>query len=165
MKTLSLTSSAGLQPGGAHGRSRFTRVCLNLGLATGLGLMAPVAHSAPLDVQVTGLNSDQGEVRCGLFAGEEGWRDEDHTVRAATAKINQQAAHCDFGDVPPGHYAVALFHAAEGETRVSYGFLGKPRQGVGFSNNPSITFGPPDYAKAAFDLGTEPLTLQIQMKY
>lgn len=137
---------------------------LSLVLAT-TSLGASAASALFLTVNVTDLQNDKGEVRCGLFAGAEGWRDENQAIRTATAPIQGKVARCDFGDVLPGHYAIALFHAPDGETKVSYGLLGKPKQGVGFSNNPSITFGPPSYDKASFELGANALELTVEMKY
>lgn len=147
-----------------------TNITLKLPLKLALvlaasGLCAAAANATPLIVDISGLQNAKGEVRCGLFSGEAGWRNEEQATRTVSASIQGTSARCDFGDVPPGQYAVALFHAQDGETKVSYGFLGKPKQGVGFSNNPSITFGPPDFAKARFELGATPLTLAVEMKY
>lgn len=133
--------------------------------AMSLSALALCARAAPLSAEIQGLSNDRGIVRCGLFSGEPGWREEGQAIRRVEAAIAGGVARCDFGDVPAGQYAIAVFHAQEGEEKVSYGLLGKPRQGVGFSNNPSITFGPPDYARASFQLGTAPMTLSIQVKY
>ncbi len=81
------------------------------------------------------------------------------------ATIQLGTATCDFGPVPPGRYAVAAFHAEQGETHVSYGFLGKPKQGVGFSNNPSIALGPPGFEKAAFTVNEGALELPVEVRY
>ena len=123
------------------------------------------AFAANLSVQISGLPNDKGLVRCGLFSGSDGWRDESRAVQLFNAIIERDKAVCLFEDVSPGTYAVAVFHAEHGEDRVSYGFLGKPRQGVGFSNNPSITFGAPGFDEASFKLGQSDLDLSIEMKY
>lgn len=86
-------------------------------------------------------------------------------MRAVAAPIHNATAHCDFGEVPEGDYAVAVFHAEHGETQIEYGFLGKPKQGVGFSNNPSIAFGAPDFEAARIRIGREPVNLEITLKY
>lgn len=123
------------------------------------------AFAASLSVQISGLSNDMGLVRCGLFSGSDGWREESRAVRMINAGIERDKAVCVFKDVSPGTYAVAVFHAEHGEDRVTYGFLGKPRQGVGFSNNPSITFGAPGFDEASFKLGQSDLHLSIEMKY
>lgn len=129
-----------------------------------LSLAGP-AWAASLSAQVSQAKSDQGVVRCGLFKEAATWRIEEQALRTVEASLHGGQATCDFGEVPPGDYAIAAFHAEQGEAKVSYGFLGKPKQGVGFSNNPSITFGPPDFDEALFKIQAEPVSLSIQLKY
>lgn len=128
-------------------------------------LPAPPALSGPLTVEISQARSDSGVVRCGLFADADSWRVEERALRGVEASIRGGKAHCDFGDVPQGEYAVAVFHARQGETKVEYGFLGKPRQGVGFSNNPSITFGAPGFDAAKFIVGAQAQRIEITLKY
>jgi uncharacterized protein (DUF2141 family) len=45
------------------------------------------------------------------------------------------------------------------------GLFGKPKQGYGFSNNPSSTFGPPSFASAAFAYKGGALQLPVQLGY
>ena len=45
------------------------------------------------------------------------------------------------------------------------GFFGKPKQGYGFSNNPSSTFGPPSFNSAAFAYPGGALHLPVQLSY
>lgn len=123
------------------------------------------ACAGPLAVTISQARNDSGQVRCGLFDRAEGWRKEEHAVRAVDAAINHGEALGDFGAVPEGDYAIAVFHAEYGERKVEYGFLGKPKQGVGFSNNPAITFGPPDFKTAVVPVGTASLHVEIALKY
>lgn len=116
-------------------------------------------------VSMTGFVNDAGHVQCGLFDRQDVWRDESKAQKVMTARIESKHATCQFGEVAPGRYAVAVFHAQENESRVQYGLFGKPLQGVGFSNNPSITWGPPSFEDAAFSVGQEPVKLDVQMKY
>jgi uncharacterized protein (DUF2141 family) len=71
-------------------------------------------------------------------------------MRGAVAHIKNGQATCVFSGVPAGTYAVAVFHAEHNETQMETGLFGKPKQGYGFSNNPSSTFGPPGFDSAAF---------------
>ena len=143
----------------------FTSVPAGLIASLVLCLPAP-ALAGNLVVNVENLRNAQGVVRCGLFAGEDGWRQEERAQHKTVSKISEQrGAVCDFGDVRDGQYAVAVFHAENREEKIEYGLFGKPRQGVGFSNNPSMTFGPPDYDAARVTVGPGPTRLRIQVKY
>lgn len=141
------------------------RPALRVGGIAATLLAAMPALCGPLSVSVTHARSDAGSIRCGLFDRSDTWRQEDRAMRAVAAPIHNATAHCDFGEVPEGDYAVAVFHAEHGETQIEYGFLGKPKQGVGFSNNPSIAFGAPDFEAARIRIGREPVNLEITVKY
>jgi len=124
------------------------------------------AFAGQLAVSVSQARNDSGRVRCGLFDRADGWRDEEQALRAVDAAVVSGKATCDFGSVPAGEYAIAVFHAEQGEPRVEYGFLGKPRQGVGFSNNPSITFGAPGFDTAKVSVGDDDdLNVEVMLKY
>ena len=92
---------------------------------------------------VTGLRSSDGVVRCGLYASADGFRQPGREMRGAVGAIRGQSATCTFSNIPAGTYAVAVFHAEHNEARIETGAFGKPKQGYGFSGNPSSGFGPP----------------------
>src|SRR5919201_995857 len=77
----------------------------------------------------------------------------------AATPIKDGHATCVFSGIPAGTYAVAVFHAEHNETQMETGLFGKPKQGYGFSNNPSSIFGPPSFDSAAFSYsgGVPPL--------
>ena len=53
--------------------------------------------------------------------------------------------------LPPGRYAVQAFLDENSNNKVDMALFGKvPKEGVGFSNDPKIGFGPPKFADAAF---------------
>lgn len=126
-------------------------------------LVAPFACAEALLVQFNDLSSDKGVIRCGLFQDEANWRKEDQAIRGVIATIHQGRAICDFGDVPAGVYAVAAYHAENIEDRLRFGFLGRPKQAVGFSMNPSRLFGAPSFDAAMFKMGQEPRVLVIEL--
>ncbi len=67
--------------------------------------------------------------------------------------------------VPPGRYAVQLFHDENLNGKVDRGLFGIPKEGVGFSNDAPIRFGPPKFAAAAIDLAAGSRTIGITMHY
>ena len=132
-----------------------------IGLAAGaLSFISGTAFAEALTVNVSNVRSANGIVRCGAKAfmnpGEE--------VYAADATISGGKAVCKFPNVTVGNYALAAFHAEKNERALEYGLFGKPKQGVGFSNNPSITFGAPSFEKARFGIN-KPTTLNIRLQY
>ena len=66
--------------------------------------------------------------------------------------------------MPAGSYAIALFHDENGNGRVDTRF-GIPTEGVGFSNNPRLWFGPPSFAAARFAVTDQPRAETVKMRY
>jgi glycosyltransferase involved in cell wall biosynthesis len=91
-------------------------------------------------------------VRCGLYSSPDGFRVPGREMRGAVARIRNGHATCVFNGLPAGTYAVAVFHAEHNEAQMETGLFGKPKQGYGFSRNPSSAFGPPSFASAAAEI-------------
>ena len=136
-----------------------------IALALGSATLASAQSQARLSVAVEGVRNDSGSVRCGLYSSADGFREPGREMRGAVAPIKNGHATCMFSGVPAGTYAVAVFHAEHNETQMETGFFGKPKQGYGFSNNPSSTFGPPGFNSAAFTYNGGTLQLPVQVSY
>ena len=55
-------------------------------------------------------------------------------------------------EIPPGTYAIGIFHDVNLNNKLDSNFLGIPVEQFGFSNNARALFGPPDFRDAAFVL-------------
>ena len=53
-------------------------------------------------------------------------------------------------ELPPGTYAIGIFHDANLNNRLDNYFFGVPREQYGFSNNARGFMGPPSFEDAAF---------------
>lgn len=123
------------------------------------------AEAGPLTLNVSGARNESGVIRCGLYSSAAGFREPARATAEATGKISGGRATCSFKAVPAGTYAIAVFHAERGERNVDTGLFGKPKQGVGFSRNPSISFGPPAFDAAAFSVEAAPKSMNINLVY
>jgi uncharacterized protein (DUF2141 family) len=125
-------------------------------IATSLVLVAAAIGNAAaqsgnqISVVVDGLRNDKGMVRCGLYASAVGFREPGKEMKGVAVPISGGKATCVFTDVPPGSYAVAVFHAENNETQLETGMFGKPKQGYGFSRDAKGSFGPPSFDAAAY---------------
>jgi uncharacterized protein (DUF2141 family) len=118
-----------------------------------------------LSIAVSGVRNSSGSVRCGLYSSPNGFREPGREMRGTVAHIKDGAATCVFNALPAVTYAVAVFHVEHNETRMGTGLFGKPKQGFGFSRNPSSTFGPPGFDSAAFEYKGGNLNLPVQLSY
>ena len=55
-------------------------------------------------------------------------------------------------ELPPGTYAIGIFHDVNLNNKMDNNFFGVPKEQYGFSNNARALFGPPDFENAAFVL-------------
>lgn len=67
--------------------------------------------------------------------------------------------------VQPGRYAVQAFHDENDNQKVDRALFGIPKEGVGFSNDARIMFGPPKFADAVFAATGKPQTITLKMRY
>ena len=141
-------------------------VCFCAALALSLSIGGATAQSpGKISVNVSGLRSDTGVVRCGLYASADTFRKPGREKSGVIARSRGQQATCVFNGVPAGTYAVAVFHAENNEMQIQLGMFGKPKQGYGFSGNPSSSFGPPSFEAAAFRFGGGNQLLAVTLQY
>ena len=89
----------------------------------------------------------------------------DRRAEGSSLKSKRGQATCVFNGLKPGTYAIAAFHAENNETQMQYGLFGKPKEGYGFSRNPSSSMGAPTFAAAAFDYAGGAQTIPIRLNY
>jgi uncharacterized protein (DUF2141 family) len=142
-------------------------MCFAIAAALTIGSVSAASAQAgnKLGVTVTGLRSSNGVVRCGLYASADGFRQPGREMRGAVGAIRGESATYTFSNLPAGTYAVAVFHAEHNEARIETGAFGKPKQGYGFSGNPSSGFGPPSFSAAAFEYAGGQRSMQVSLQY
>jgi uncharacterized protein (DUF2141 family) len=131
-----------------------------LGL-TALGGAVPIAT---LDVDVVHLRNAKGLIRVCLTADPDNFPacvdDADATTRSVAANVRA----IRFAGLPQGRYAVAVIHDENSNAKLDT-FAGIPREGFGFSRNPTITFGPPRFTAAQFTIDSDADRQQVRMRY
>ena len=136
-------------------------IAATIGVAVAAYAQAGNTISAPIE----GLRNDKGEVRCGLFNSADTFRQPGKQLMGVAVPIANQQATCVFNNVPPGTYAIAAFHAENNETQLQTNFLGIPKEGYGFSRNPSTTFGPPGFSDASYSYSGGTTSWRITISY
>jgi uncharacterized protein (DUF2141 family) len=66
------------------------------------------------------------------------------------------------GDLPPGKYAISLFHDLDGDAEMDTNFVGFPKEPFGFSA-PMGKFGPPKFDEAAIEFSGENTSVEISL--
>ena len=68
-------------------------------------------------------------------------------------------------NVPEGDWAAQAFHDENGNEEVDQGFLGIPKEGVGFSRDARIGLGPPKWRDAHFIHQGRPGLMRLRLRY
>jgi uncharacterized protein (DUF2141 family) len=103
---------------------------------------------------VRGISSAQGLLQVGLYL-EPTFPEAGQQILGITLPAQPGTLTAVFEDVPPGTYAVAIFHDANGNHALDKNFFGVPNEDYAFSHNARGTFGPPDFAEASFQLDSD----------
>ncbi len=132
-------------------------------------MMITKANADPnrsLTVTVSGLRNQKGQVCLSLFAQAQGFPTKSSlAVASRCISADHSPLTLTFNNLNPGNYAVALIHDENRDGKINTGFLGIPKEGFGFSRNPSIGFGAPRFEDAAIALTQQNTKTQIQVKY
>lgn len=141
--------------------------CAALALAT----LPAIAFGEPpcpgIHVKILNIRNSTGAVACALFESPEGFPTE--YLRSATnimvIKIRDKQARCDFEDIPPGTYALAVVHDENMNGKLDANWAGIPKEGYGFSNDAKALLGAPTFFAASFPYDGKNLELTIGLNY
>lgn len=105
---------------------------------------------AALVVQSTGFENSSGHAIGKLFAAGDNVVGPGRWQLITT--ITEGKATFRFADVPPGNYAVVVFHDENDNGRIDHNWLRMPSEALGFSNGfvPSLLAGMPTFEKLQF---------------
>jgi uncharacterized protein (DUF2141 family) len=132
-------------------------------------LAAPVpahAQQSPtgIDVLFESLRSSRGTLRLCLSRNPAHYPDCSGDPQARQVNIPARNGSYRFDGLPQGTYALTALHDENSNGKLDT-FLGIPREGFAFSNNPRIGFGPPAYGRVRFSIGPARALIRLRFKY
>lgn len=152
--------------------SGFTRGRLGVALcalAFGMTLSAGSVTAAELRVNVTGLESHQGQLIINVYSEQDDWLsldegDQTQQVIVDLAKQDSVERITHIFELPEGVYAATAVHDVDASGDLRRNWIGIPKEPVGESGNQKNKMGPPKYKKSKFSLGADPLEKTIELK-
>jgi len=133
-----------------------------------LSAIAFAQSSCPgIHVKISNIENSTGNIACGIFESPEGFPKKFLVSAKAIIirKIKKTKAQCDFSDIPPGTYAIAVIHDENMNGELDTNWLGVPKEGYGFSNTTIDEFGAPAFSAASFSYDGQNLNLTIELEY
>jgi uncharacterized protein (DUF2141 family) len=129
--------------------------------ALSIGAGAP----GSVDAGVSGLRSQKGQILVCLTTHADHFPNCQDDPQAHRLKVpTAQAGSIRFTGLPAGLYAIALIHDENSNNKLDTLF-GIPREGFGFSRNPTIRFGPPKFVAAQFSVTSGQVGETVNVKY
>lgn len=103
------------------------------------GMSANANTPQTVTVTIAGLENTNGDIAgCLWRRGDEGFPNCAKGSPMQRQKAPASTGSLTFTDVPPGDYAITVFHDEEQLGKPKTNFLGMPTSPIGLSNNPEI---------------------------
>jgi uncharacterized protein (DUF2141 family) len=120
-----------------------------------------------IHVKILHIRNSNGTVACALFESPQGFPREflQFATNIMMIRIRKSQARCDFEDIPPGTYAMAVVHDENMNGKLDTTWLGVPKEGYGFSNNAKSLLGPPSFSAASFRYDGQNIDMTMILNY
>jgi len=128
--------------------------------ATNFIINAQDTKGVSITVTVPNASSDDGAILVGLY--DEATFMKAAPIKSAKGKIVDGVATITFTDLPAGVYGISCVHDANNNGRMDFEENGMPKESYGVSNN-NMSYGPPMWNEAKFEVGVEDLGLEIRL--
>ena len=139
------------------------KTVIKAAIALGALTLPGAALAETVEVVVSGVKSDDGEIRCALFASAEGFPMTTGKARMVGHPARRSGVTCRFENVTPGTYAVAVSHDLNGNKRTDTNFIGIPREDWGVSKGARPSMRAPRFAEAQFQVANAPVRLDVKV--
>ena len=130
-------------------------------------LFAGSAPAADLKINISGFRNQTGQGIVYLWKAAGGFPKE--TEKSMANKTSPIAAggliSVMFEGLAAGTYGITVVHDENSNGKMDTGFLGKPKEGYGASNNPKNKITPPSFDQAKFALDDAGKMIEIGMRY
>lgn len=122
------------------------------------------AQNTNISVNITDVRNNKGNILYALYDNADSFNDEKSFVKAGIVKASKGTVTIIISDVPDGVYALSVFHDENKNEVLDFNLLGMPREGFGFSMNPTIRFRQPNFNDCAFTKKGN-VYITVEMKY
>ncbi len=117
------------------------------------------AQNVNLTVSVSGLKSNAGTLKVGLYNSEGTFLKS--VYKSISSEIKNNSATLTFVGIPKGEYGISAYQDENNNGKLDKNMLGIPSEDVVCSNNAKGVMGPPKYKDAKFSIN-ENLKIELQ---
>ncbi len=128
-------------------------------------VLAGQSAKGKLVVTITGINSNQGTIKIGLYNKQAGFMDARHVLHGLNRPAKKGNVIGSFKNLAYGSYAVSVVHDENNNGRMDKNFLGVPKEGYAFSRNVRPRFSAPSFKATRIQLNDKSKNIRIKMRY
>ncbi len=147
--------------------SNFDKIILTLLIVFGLLFSQALfaEEEINLTIRVEGFRNNKGHCHLLIFDSPIGFPESDtDAFLSFTLPIESEAAIFNLS-IPSGIYAFSILHDENSNNKMDKYWYGKPKEGFGISNNPTVKRRQPKFDEAAVDLSKNNKELTVKMIY
>ncbi|HEU4788990.1 MAG TPA: DUF2141 domain-containing protein [Flavobacterium sp.] len=111
------------------------------------------AQNVNLTVSVSGLKSDTGVLKVGLYNSDGTFLKS--TYKSITSEIKNNSAIVTFVGIPKGEYGISTYQDENNNGKLDKNIMGIPSEDFACSNNAKGFMGPPAYEDAKFNINKD----------
>ena len=126
---------------------------------------AIASQAATLEVRVEGLRTPSGMVRLALCNSRTCYQSQMGFFRMADVPVQEEEVVISLPDLPPGEYALTMYHDENGNGTFDRSFIGFPEEGFGFSRDAKPVFEKPIYDSVVVTVGEDDMSITMTMQY
>lgn len=116
-------------------------------------------------VTVSNVVNDRGVCKTCLFNDATSFDGKSSALKCVDVKIQNKKAAVVFDAVPPGTYAIAVFHDKNNNNKMDKNFLGIPKEGYGASKNKLPFTSAPTFKDNQFEISAaSSLNISIRLR-
>jgi len=129
---------------------------------------APDATGCTLRIHVDGLRDSTGVVGAAIFKSADGWPENmSKSFRhwPTPIKAGSREVTAVMENLTPGEYGVVAIHDENMNQKMDRNFIGIPKEGFGFANNPHVVLSAPPFAVATVHVSCPVTETKIHLIY
>lgn len=115
--------------------------------------LSAFSSTQDLKIKISEMKTQKGQILYILFKDGAGFPDSpSRSIRQGRVSVAEARAGFVLSGLEAGEYALSVIHDENSNNKLDTNFLGIPQEGFGFSNNPTISFGAPNFGECQFSL-------------
>jgi uncharacterized protein (DUF2141 family) len=124
------------------------------------------SQSCKFVAHISGFRNMKGDAGAVLFKTTDGWpEDLNKAFKHGPFPIVDGKATVTFDDVPAGAYAFAVIHDENSNHKLDRNFIGIPKEGFGFANNPHVNLSTPSFKEASVTEACPVTEINVTIQY